>query len=321
MIRSMYARARSTAPALVYLSWAQLAFFAVTLALLVLDPRTLGGQPLWMKPAKFAISTAIYGFTLSWMISYLQERARAVKWISGGTAAVMLLEVGLIALQAARGVKSHFNVATPLDGMIFSAMGLGILFAWGLGVWATVLLYRQRFQSPAFGSALWMGLAVSMLGAALGGAMSSPSAPQREAMGRGERPMVSGSHAVGVEDGGAGLPVVGWSTEGGDLRVPHFFGLHAMQALPLAALAVTVLARRRKLTARQERTLVRVTSSTYLALLVALTVQALRAEPVVSPSAFTLVSFGAILFAFVGASAWSLARTDAKPVLPMQPAA
>ena len=43
-------------------------------------------------------------------------------------------------------------------------------------------------------------------------------------------------HAVGVPEGSAGLPVVNWSTEGGDLRVAHFLGLHGLQAIPLFAL-------------------------------------------------------------------------------------
>ena len=30
-----------------------------------------------------------------------------------------------------------------------------------------------------------------------------------------------------------GIPLVGWTKQGGDLRVPHFFATHMMQVLPL----------------------------------------------------------------------------------------
>lgn len=47
------------------------------------------------------------------------------------------------------------------------------------------------------------------------------------------------AHNVGVADGGAGLPLVNWSTVGGDLRIAHFFGLHGIQIIPLFALWVS----------------------------------------------------------------------------------
>ena len=47
---------------------------------------------------------------------------------------------------------------------------------------------------------------------------------------------VNGGHWVGgVHSDAGGPPIFGWARDGGDLRVGHFFGIHAMQALPLFA--------------------------------------------------------------------------------------
>ena len=45
----------------------------------------------------------------------------------------------------------------------------------------------------------------------------------------------NGSHFVGGSGSDAGgLPLMGWARDGGDLRVAHFFGTHALHAIPLA---------------------------------------------------------------------------------------
>jgi hypothetical protein len=47
----------------------------------------------------------------------------------------------------------------------------------------------------------------------------------------------SGGHWVGGTTNDAlGLMVLNWSRDGGDLRVAHFFALHAMQILPVMAM-------------------------------------------------------------------------------------
>jgi hypothetical protein len=46
-------------------------------------------------------------------------------------------------------------------------------------------------------------------------------------------------HTVNGDDGGAGIFILNWSTLVGDWRVVHFFGLHALQAIPLLTLILT----------------------------------------------------------------------------------
>src|SRR3712207_8251223 len=85
--------------------------------------------------------------------------------------------------------------------------------------------------------------------------------------------VVLNGHAVGVPDGGPGLPLVGWSTTGGDLRIAHFVGMHALQALPLLA---AVLIAVQRFDERTRVSLVRVAGAAWTGLTVLLTAQALQ---------------------------------------------
>src|SRR4029450_11717898 len=94
---------------------------------LLVDPRVITGAPAWLKPAKFAISTAIYMMTLAAIFTQLPAwtlTRRVVGWV---TATILVLEVAIIDTQAWRGTTSHFNVGTMLDGALFAIMGLAIV--------------------------------------------------------------------------------------------------------------------------------------------------------------------------------------------------
>ncbi len=97
------------------------------LAGLWLDPRLITGAPAWLKPAKFAVSTAIYTLTLAWIFTYLPEWIRTRRIVGRGSAAILIFEVGAIYVQAWRGTTSHFNVATPARCGAVRCDGAGIV--------------------------------------------------------------------------------------------------------------------------------------------------------------------------------------------------
>jgi hypothetical protein len=202
------------------------------------DPRTITGVRAWLKPLKFAISTAVYSLTLAWVFGYLMDWPRMRRVVGWTTAIVFVLEVVIIDAQAWRGTRSHFNVSTPVNATLFFVMGGAILFQTLVSIAAAVALWRQRFADWALGWALRFGMTLTILGAFIGPMMTRPTTAQIAHARAGGRMTTVGSHSVGGIDGGPGLPLTGWSLEHGDLRVPHFIGLHALQALAIVALAL-----------------------------------------------------------------------------------
>src|SRR5690242_17918236 len=63
------------------------------------DPRIITGVPAWLKPAKFAVSTAIYSLTLAWVFGSLPAWRRVRTIVGWTTAVVFVVEVAIIALQ------------------------------------------------------------------------------------------------------------------------------------------------------------------------------------------------------------------------------
>ncbi len=251
---------------------------------LVLDPRTITGAPAWLKPAKFAASIAIYTLTLAWVFTHLGDWPRTRRVVSTVTAVTLVLEMIIIVLQASRGTTSHFNVGTPLDLALWVTMGCAIVVQTLTSVAVAVAVWRHRFGDPALGWALRLGMVMTIVGASTGGLMGGPTSTQIAQARQTDRMAIAGAHTVGAADGGPGLPGTGWSLEHGDIRVPHFVGLHALQAMLLVFLVLS----RRQLHERTMVTLIAVAGTSYITLFAILLWQALRGQALIQPDAATL---------------------------------
>lgn len=263
------------------------AFFTIGV---VADERIIAGAPAWLKPAKFGISIAVYTLTLTWLLGFVRtERTwlrRTISAIAWTVIAVFAVEMAVIVTQVVRGTTSHFNFATPFDAVLYSTMGAAITLLWSVNLLLAILLLFVRFDHPAFAWALRLGLAITVLGMALGFLMTMPTAQQMASWEAGAPVTVMGAHGVAVPRDAEAIPVLGWSTQGGDLRVPHFVGMHALQVIPLIGWLVV---RRRGWTVRQQTGLVWAASGGYLAWVGLVTWQALRGQSVLAPDTLTLM--------------------------------
>ncbi|TVZ26014.1 hypothetical protein JM83_0959 [Gillisia sp. Hel_I_86] len=190
---------------------------------LLVDERSLMGVNVWVKPLKFSVSIGIYLLTVGYLITKYPYSRRKKNTINNIVSWTLLLEMGIIAFQASRGVQSHYNNETAFDSILFLLMGVFI----GINVLIMVLFIFDtiRLKLRTTKSIQWsilLGWLVVFFGSWVGGQMISQM-----------------GHNVGVADGGAGLALVNWSTVGGDLRIAHFFGLHGIQIIPFFALWVS----------------------------------------------------------------------------------
>lgn len=214
------------------LYWAGLAMVLLalpTLALSALDDRLLQGVSVWLKPLKFQLSTGVYLLSLALFMAWLPStalRSRAVRYVVWAAWVSGLFEVGYITWQGSQGVASHFNLQTPFLATMYTLMGIAAVVLTSASLVLGITIARsQDYRLPAaLKLAVVLGLLLTFaIGTGFGGYLSAQRA----------------GHWVGgaLTDSG-GLPLVKWSRSGGDLRVAHFFGIHAMHFIPAFALAL-----------------------------------------------------------------------------------
>ena len=268
------------------LFWLAVICVVVAIALIplwILDSRQLLGVSVWEKPIKFFISAAIFSFTYSWLSSFITTGARWVKAAGLFIAVSLTVELVLISAMAILGTTSHFNVSSPTAIVIWSLMATFISIVLFSTIFISLMILFQKQNEFNLKLALALGSVNTAVGMGLAYLMTWPSAAQLA-----NYQGIAGAHAVGVSDGGPGLPFLGWSTVGGDLRVGHFFGLHSIQvAAILLALSLLIPFAFRV-------PLILVGNLSWLGFVGLVTWQSLRAEPFSSPSELTIISFVAL---------------------------
>ncbi|MEV4108798.1 hypothetical protein [Nonomuraea sp. NPDC049695] len=265
---------------------------------LFVDGRELMHQSVWAKPLKFGVSFVMYGATLAWLIPQLR-RARRTMWAVGTLFAVAgLIDVGFIAVQAARGTYSHFNASTDTFDQIGQRIfQTGVFGLFGASLVVAVMLLFQRIGDAALTWSLRAGLGLAVLGMALASFITgstSSAGPRTVEDAYGNPVPLVGGHGVGTPDGG-GMPITNWSTTGGDLRAPHFISLHSIQMFVLTVLVLTFLGARIGWL-RRERVraqLAGVVIFGYSAVFAITAWQALRGQSLIHPDAATWTALAA----------------------------
>lgn len=217
---AFFLKLKSRNQLLYYFGWLHFTAAVLCSLLIWLDPDNIVlGINAWIKPLKFFLSIGILSWTLSWLLVYWENR-KAVRVYTIVTITAMIIEMLIITWQAANGRLSHFNISTPLYGILFSIMGIAISAFTLWTLYMNVLFFRQKnfplWMSDGYKWGIRWGMLFFVIFAFEGGLMASLL-----------------SHTIGATDGGEGLPLLNWSTGYGDLRVAHFFGMHSLQFLPV----------------------------------------------------------------------------------------
>lgn len=214
------------------------------------------GVNAWYKPLKFALSIAIYSMTMAWYCFYLKDFN--LKLFNWSVVVLLGFEIIYIAIQAAKGELSHFNISTPVYAILYNCMAIAATLVSIYTAYITYLFFVKDLQ-PMPDYYLWsirLGLLIFVVFSFQGFTMGARL-----------------NHSVGALNDNSNLFVLGWSKTVGDLRVAHFIGMHSLQVLPILSYYVL---KNTKLTF--------VFAAIYFALAAYTLIQAFKAKPFISIS-------------------------------------
>ena len=254
-------------------------FLLVSILGLIIDDRILQYVPIWLKPFKFSVSSVIFIGSILYFLKYISNQKFIYltnKIVSYG----LMIELLIIFFQAYRGKMSHFNNQTFEDFILFQIMAITIVCVWlGFGVYAWKLFKSTENGNDLVFKGIQVGAIITFLTMPFAFTMPQPSKTQLQEIikNKSQIGLVVGSHTVEEKDPSQTYPLTGWAKTGGDLRIAHFLGLHALQILPILAFLLNGI----NFTISNKKRILSTTGFFYLLLVAVVLVQALKGIPII----------------------------------------
>ncbi|MCH6257054.1 hypothetical protein MLD52_10885 [Puniceicoccaceae bacterium K14] len=243
----------------------------------LINDATWSGPTGFRKSIVFGLSGGFTLVTLSWLLSYFPAKPKLHTSMMVGMSATMIIEIIIIDLQRHRGVYSHFNMATPLDSVLWSIMGISILSFALLATIQTILSFGKLKASPAMKIAIRLSMLVFFLSQISG------------------QLIVIHGLSVVFQEGQFIYENIAKSTtfgEGGNLKLPHALSLHAIQVIPLLGLTLN----RIELKNTPSKLLIWINAVGFLGLVVLAQVQAYKGKLIHQLDTFSAVIAWGCLF-------------------------
>ncbi len=226
LVKREFARVKYDAPQMTALAIFLALMMVPTLGAMALDERLHNGINIWIKPFKFDVALFMYVATLAVFARWIPQDSRQKAWFkifNWVVVIAILFEIIWIKGAAAAGTSSHFNIASPLMTAAYTFAGLAaVTLTCGSLVYG-FLIYRNKDTglSNAMHFAIWFGsISMTVMTIIVASYMSAQTGH------------LVGGNLLDTE----AMPIMGWATDGGDLRVAHFFASHIIHVLPLFVL-------------------------------------------------------------------------------------
>lgn len=242
-------------------SWPRVLWITGTLLLVVMifhiGALVITGGPVTgpvslRKPATFAET----GWLVAWSVALILPLLRTRPWqahVIGASALLFgVVETAVMAIQAWRGVPSHYNFSTPFDAALVrgGAAGTAGIFLFGMIVMLVATVRTPNLPGSVRLGAL-SGTAVLLLGSVIGFSMiSNNSGVYQGSFGKGFGEAAGTAAYLGptTETVGREWLLLRPFTLGGDLVLPHAIGVHGLilLAVPAVLLARTAMPKARQ---------------------------------------------------------------------------